>query len=116
MHFWHHGAMFEKIAEEKIREAMANGEFDNLEGKGKPLSHDAYFAVPEDLRLAHSVLKSNNFVPLEVDLLRDLYDLRQKLATAATEDERRLVQREINDVQLRLDIERERMRKKRRRL
>ena len=42
---------FEKLVEEKIREAMAEGEFDNLPGKGKPINLDAYFATPEDLRI-----------------------------------------------------------------
>jgi len=32
---------FEKIAEEKIQEAIATGEFDDLPGKGKPLDLDA---------------------------------------------------------------------------
>ena len=32
---------FEKIAEEKIQEAVAAGEFDDLPGKGKPLDLDA---------------------------------------------------------------------------
>ena len=32
----------EKIIEERIQEAMANGEFDNLEGAGKPLNLDEY--------------------------------------------------------------------------
>ena len=41
---------FEKIAEEKIEEAIAAGEFDNLPGQGKPLDLDAYFATPEQMR------------------------------------------------------------------
>ena len=31
---------FEKIAEEKIQNAIAAGEFDNLPGKGKPLEKE----------------------------------------------------------------------------
>jgi len=41
---------FDKIAEEKIREAMERGEFDDLPGSGKPLQGlDSYFATPEDI-------------------------------------------------------------------
>ncbi len=53
----------ENSIEEKIKQAIANGEFDNLAGKGKPLNFDAYFNTPEDLRVGYSILKSNNFVP-----------------------------------------------------
>jgi hypothetical protein len=52
----------ESAIEQKIREAMARGEFDNLPGKGKPLDLEAYFNTPEDLRMAYSILKSNDFV------------------------------------------------------
>ena len=45
-------------AEENIKEAIANGEFDNLRGKGKPLDLDAYFAMPEHLRMGYSILKT----------------------------------------------------------
>jgi hypothetical protein len=41
----------EKIVEEKLLEAINNGEFDNLEGAGKPLDLDEYFAAPEDIRV-----------------------------------------------------------------
>ena len=37
---------FKKNADEKIKEAIAKGEFENLRGKGKPLDLDAYFATP----------------------------------------------------------------------
>ena len=56
----------ESAIEQKIKEAMGRGEFDNLSGKGKPLNLDAYFNTPEDLRMAFSILKSNDFVPEEV--------------------------------------------------
>ena len=41
---------FQKNVDEKIREAIARGEFDDLPGKGKPLDLDAYFATPEHLK------------------------------------------------------------------
>jgi Domain of unknown function (DUF1992) len=59
----------EKFIEEKIRKAMENSEFDNLEGVGKPLNLDNYFSMPEDIRVGYLLLKSNKFVPSEIDLL-----------------------------------------------
>jgi hypothetical protein len=40
---------FHRNADEKIKEAIAKGEFDNLPSKGRPLDLDAYFATPEHL-------------------------------------------------------------------
>lgn len=76
----------EKIAEEKIEEAIANGLFDDLVGKGKPLNLDDYFATPEHLRSTHAMLKTNGFVPPEVQMMKEIYALEQELHTA---DERR---------------------------
>ena len=53
----------ESAIEQKIKEAMDRGEFDNLPGSGMPIDLDAYFNTPEDLRMAYSMLKSNEFVP-----------------------------------------------------
>jgi hypothetical protein len=54
---------FERIAEEKIREAIAAGEFVHLPGKGKPLSLDDYFSVRSEERMAYLVLKNGGFLP-----------------------------------------------------
>ena len=52
---------FDKIVEELIKKAQERGEFDNLPGKGKPIDLSAYFEMPEDVRVAHSVLKNAGF-------------------------------------------------------
>ncbi|HEX5324157.1 MAG TPA: DUF1992 domain-containing protein, partial [Capsulimonadaceae bacterium] len=51
------------IAERKIQEAMDEGLFDNLPGKGKPLVLDDDSLTPPDLRIVHHVLKNANVVP-----------------------------------------------------
>ena len=106
---------FEKIAEEKIREAMANGEFDNLSGKGKPIDHSAYFAAPADMRLGYSILKSNGFVPEEIELLKEIETLRDEAKAAGEPDAKRRLSREVNDRLLKLDLLREARKKRPRR-
>lgn len=69
-----------------IKAAIERGEFKNLEGEGKLLDLDAYFAMPEDVRMGYSVLKSNNIVPQEVDRLKEIGELREKLKTASEEE------------------------------
>jgi hypothetical protein len=72
----------EKIIEERIKEAIESGAFDNLSGKGKPLDLAPYFQTPEDLRLGYSVLKSAGFLPEEAQILKEVEALREQLATA----------------------------------
>ena len=79
----------ESAIEQKIREAMEGGEFDDLAGRGKPIDLDAYFNTPEDLRMAYSILKSNDFVPEEVEIFREIAELQAKLDTTTDENERR---------------------------
>nr|NIT03118.1 DUF1992 domain-containing protein [Candidatus Latescibacterota bacterium] len=47
-----------RIAEERIRRAIEEGHFDNLENAGKPLDLEDDIWVPEDLRIAYRVLKN----------------------------------------------------------
>jgi hypothetical protein len=63
---------FEKIVEERIRRAIAEGEFEDLAGKGEPLVLEDTSAVPEDLRLAFKILKNADCLPPEVELRKDI--------------------------------------------
>lgn len=98
---------FDKIVEEKIREAMARGEFANLKGQGEPIDHAAYFAAPADVRLGHQMLKSNGFVPEEVELLRDAARLREKADAETDPSVARRLRRELAECQLKIDLMRE---------
>lgn len=64
-----------KFIDEQIGKAIEAGDFDNLEGHGKPLDMDAYFNTPEDLRMGYSVLKSSRFVPEEIERLKEIGEL-----------------------------------------
>jgi hypothetical protein len=70
---------FERIAEEKIREAIAAGEFERLPGEGKPLSSDDYFSVRPEERMAYLVLKNGGFLPEHLQLRKELENCRQEL-------------------------------------
>lgn len=83
--------------EEQIKKAIEAGEFDNLEGIGKPLDSDTYFNTPEDLRMGYSVLKSAKIVPEEVDRLKEIGELKEKIKTLADEDEKRKLTKILNE-------------------
>jgi hypothetical protein len=69
--------MFDLIAERKIAEALARGEFDNLPGEGRPLELDDDALIPEELRAAYRILKNAGFVPPEVQALNDIATLER---------------------------------------
>jgi hypothetical protein len=95
---------FDKLIEEKIREARENGEFDNLPGKGKPIDLTAYFATPEDLRLGHSLLKNANVIPQEMSLLKEIETLKEKIMKSINQTERERLRREIDDKTLKFNL------------
>lgn len=99
------------VAERKIREAMAEGAFENLPGQGQPLDLEAYFSTPEHLRMAFSVLKSAGCLPAEVQLLNDVAAVEQQLAEAPDEAARAALQPALARARLRLDLALERARK-----
>ena len=99
--------------EEQIRNAIEAGEFDNLEGAGKPLNLDDYFATPEDMRMGYSVLKSNKFVPAEVDLLREIGELKEKVRASADEAEKKRLNKILQERTLAFTLIMERNKRRR---
>ena len=79
---------FEQIAERRIAEAVARGEFDDLPGRGQPLALEDDRLVPEDLRVAYRLMKNAGYVPDEVRLLGELGTVEQLLREATRDDER----------------------------
>ena len=101
---------WERIAENRIREAMQAGEFDNLPGAGKPVDLEGYFKLPEHLRVAFSILKSANCVPAEVELLNEIASLEQQLG-AAPEEGKPAIRRALTDRRTQLAVVLERARR-----
>jgi len=71
---------FIKIVEQRIREAQEKGEFDNLEGSGKPLNFAADQSVAEELRLAYKILKNADCLPPEIELKKEIRQTEELLA------------------------------------
>jgi hypothetical protein len=93
------------IAERKISEAMARGEFDDLPGRGKPLAlEDELAGVPAELRMAYKILKNAGFVPPEVELRREILSLRQLVDRLDDDAERKKKQQELDVKILKLSM------------
>jgi len=51
-----------QIAEHRISEAMKLGMFDNLPCQGKPLDLDGEMNIPQELRMAYTLLKNGGYL------------------------------------------------------
>ncbi|MBI3737829.1 MAG: DUF1992 domain-containing protein [Chloroflexi bacterium] len=103
---------FDKAVEAIIKEAMERGEFDDLPGKGKPLDLTDYFNTPEEVRAVHSILKNAGMVPREVELLKEIAELKQ-VESALREEKKRLeIRKEIEKKQIEFSLMMERNHKK----
>ena len=85
-----------RLVEDRIQKAQAEGVFDNLPGKGKPLNLDDESTIPEDLRLTFKVLKNAHCLPIEMELRKEIFNLRQLLNAAIDPESRRELRRELS--------------------
>jgi len=91
--------IIEKIANEKILEALERGEFDHLEGKGKPLAkEESYLRVAPELRLAYKIMKNANILPEEIETLKEIERLEELLSTIDDENEKYCNIRKMNSL------------------
>lgn len=93
-----------QIAEMKMREAIKNGELDNLPGKGKPLEIDNMSFIPAELRMAYRIIKNSGLVPVEVSLNKDMDTLKKKIEESTDEKERKFLKRKLIELGVRYKI------------
>lgn len=86
----------------------------NSKGAGKPINLDAYFSAPEDFRVGYTLLKNNDFVPMEVELLQEIGELKKKIKSCSDEAEKKKLTKSLNEKSLALSITLERNKRKKR--
>jgi Domain of unknown function (DUF1992) len=92
-----------KIAEAKIQEAMARGEFDNVAGSGRPLRFEDA-RVPPHLRAAYKLLRNAGLLPPEMEARGELYRLDRLIAGTDDPAELADLRRRRRDADLRYSL------------
>ena len=87
---------FEKIVEERIQSAQKDGTFNDLPGSGKPLSLMDDGHIPEDLRLAHKILKNADCLPPEIEIKKEILQTEALLANMPESKNRYRILKKIN--------------------
>jgi hypothetical protein len=85
-----------KIVERRIKEALENGEFEHLSGKGKPLALEDDSHIPEDLRIAYKILKNADCLPPEIQERKEITRMEDMLASVPDDLERYKLVKKIN--------------------
>ena len=91
-----------KIAEERISQAVREGELDGLPGRGKPLEFEDDSGVPAELRMAYKVLKNAGITPPELDTRNELMQAEDLLINAPDEKARYKALKRVNYLAMKL--------------
>jgi hypothetical protein len=98
--------IFDKIAEERIREAIEHGEFDDLPGKGKPLDLEDDSHLPTDLRMAYKILKNADCLPAELELRKEIRTTEALLSGIQDTQEKYKQMKKLNYLIMKLNMTR----------
>ena len=96
--------LIDQIAEQKIIEAIFNGELDDLPGQGQPLHLDDDRSVPEELRVAYHVLKNSGFLPAAANLRKEIAGVNQLLMEVVSEDEQMKLNKRMDYLLMQLSV------------
>jgi hypothetical protein len=94
------GSALRRLADKRIEDAMKEGKFDNLAGKGKPLNLEP-MPADEGARMTWWMLrlmKQHDFVPHEVAWRKSIDQLRDQLPIARDESQLFMLVRRINEL------------------
>jgi len=78
--------IFELLAEKRIREAIDNGEMDDLPGAGQPIEFDDELFVSPEQRMINHILKRAGMVPSEVSMRQAIARLRDEIRRLPPDD------------------------------
>ena len=90
----------DELIAQGLSESEANGELRAAPSYGRPLDFgDGYDETPIELRMPFKVLKDAGFVPHEVTMLRELAELRNRLAAGVRAQEEPALKQRISELQ-----------------
>ena len=81
-------SLFDRVVEQKLAQAIAAGELDDLPGSGRPLELEDLSRVDEELRAGYLLLKNAGVLPEEMVLAKELLRLGDLLRACVDPEER----------------------------
>ncbi len=99
-------AGFEKLVEQRIRDAQRKGAFKNLPGTGQPLDCKEDSHVPEDLRMAYKMLKNADCLPPEIEIKKQIHKTEDLLSGMRDSQEKYKAIKKLNYLIMKLNCTR----------
>jgi hypothetical protein len=96
--------LIDKLAEEKIAEAIQRGELDELPGAGEPLSLDDDTLVPEELRAGFRLLKNAGYLTPGLQLRKEIRSVETLIVQARSLEERDVLNMRLRYLLLQLSV------------
>ena len=96
--------LLNRLAEEKITEAINKGALENLPLQGQPLQLEDLSMVPESLRAGYILLKSNGFLPPVLALKKEIQSVEALLSRTECTDRRDEYARKLRMMRLHLGV------------
>ncbi|MBW3112762.1 MULTISPECIES: DnaJ family domain-containing protein [Bacillaceae] len=88
------------VSEQRIKKAYEDGEFSHLPGFGKPLNLDDDLGVPEELKMAHRMMKNAGYTMDEMNVKKEMMRIEDMIRACENEDEKRDLQQSLNEKML----------------
>ena len=88
------------MSEQRIKKAYEDGEFKELPGFGKPLNLDDDLGVPQELKMAHRMMKNAGFTTDEMNVKKEMMRIEDLIRACDDELEKQELQQSLNEKML----------------
>lgn len=88
------------MSEHLIKKAYEDGDFKALPGFGKPLNLNDDVGVPEELKMAHRMMKNAGFSQEEMNVKREMLRIEDMIKVCDHDGERQELQQSLNEKML----------------
>ncbi|MCG6971356.1 MAG: DUF1992 domain-containing protein [Gammaproteobacteria bacterium] len=88
--------LIDKVAEEKIKQAIEKGELQDLPGEGQPLRLDDDSHVPAELRAGYRLLKNAGFIPPEVSIRKEISQVESLIQMAQSTEQKSQLSKKLD--------------------
>jgi hypothetical protein len=89
--------LFTILAEQKIKKAYEDGEFDHLPGFGRPLNLEDDSSIPEELRMANRIMKNAGFSTEENALRQEMLRIEDMIRDCEDQLEKEGLKKNLNE-------------------
>ncbi|WRP07133.1 DnaJ family domain-containing protein [Rossellomorea aquimaris] len=85
------------MSEQRIKKAYEDGDFKELPGFGKPLNLDDDLGVPQELKMAHRMMKNAGFTTDEMNVKKEMMRIEDLIKVCEDDLEKQELQKSLSE-------------------